>query len=158
MMLAELGARTFRDTYAAQNTPEDMARHLAANFAPALQAAELSDARIITLIAEVDGVPAGFSQVTAEPPPAELPAAGGRFLQRFYLEQAWIGRGIAQPLLAATRDRAREEGASYLWLTVWQENPRAVAFYRKCGFATAGETIFVLGGDRQVDWLMTCPV
>jgi len=153
-MLAELGARTFRDTYAVQNTPENITRYLAANFGPALQAEELADPDMTTLIAEVDGIPAGFAQLSRRAPPPQLPSDAGRFLSRFYLEQVWIGRGVAQPLMAALLDTARRDGASYLWLTVWQENPRAVAFYRKCGFVVAGQTTFVLGDDPQVDWLM----
>jgi ribosomal protein S18 acetylase RimI-like enzyme len=154
-MLADLGARTFRDTYATQNTPEHLARHLAAHFGITLQEEELADPGMRTLIAEVGGIPAAFAQVSGQTPPAELPAEGGRFLSRFYLELAWIGRGVAQPLMTAVLETARQDGASYLWLTVWQENPRAVAFYRKCGFAIAGQTTFVLGGDPQADWLMT---
>lgn len=154
-MLAVLGARTFSDTYAAQNTPDNLARHLAAHYSPALQAAELADPGLITLIADVHGVPAGFAQVAARTPPPLLPADGGRFLSRFYLELAWIGRGLAQPLMTAVLEASREAGARYLWLTVWTENPRAVAFYRKRGFVTAGQTTFLLGDEPQVDWLMT---
>jgi diamine N-acetyltransferase len=154
-MLAVLGARTFSDTYAAQNTPDNLARYLAAHYSPTLQGAELADPGVITLIAEVHGVPAGFAQVAASTPPAPLPADGGRFLSRFYLELAWIGRGLAQPLMAAVLAASRQAGARYLWLTVWTENPRAVAFYRKSGFVTAGQTTFLLGDDPQADWLMT---
>ncbi len=157
-MLAELAARTFRDTYAAQNTPENLARYLAEHYSPALQAAELADPSITTLILEVRGVAAGFAQLTCRTPPPVLPEPGGRFLSRFYLDKAWIGRGLALPLMTAVRDAARQAGASYLWLTVWQENPRAVSFYRKCGFETVGETTFVLGEDPQVDWLMSSGV
>lgn len=157
-MLAELAARTFRDTYAAQNTPENLARYLAEHYSPALQGAELADPTITTLLLEVHGVAAGFAQLTCRTPPPLLPEAGGRFLSRFYLDKDWIGRGLALPLMTAVRDAARQEGATYLWLTVWKENPRAVSFYRKCGLETVGETTFLLGDDPQVDWLMTCPV
>ncbi len=153
-MLAELAARTFRDTYGAQNSPEHLAEHLSSHFSPALQGAELVDPALTTLIAEVRGVPAGFAQISTRTSP-DLPPAGARFLSRFYLDQAWIGRGLAQPLMAAVVESARLGGGSYLWLTVWEENPRAVAFYRKCGFVVAGQTTFVLGGDPQKDWLMT---
>ena len=42
-LMAELGARTFSETFAADNTPEDMAAYLAASFSPEQQAAELAD-------------------------------------------------------------------------------------------------------------------
>ncbi len=157
-MLSDLAARTFRDAFGAQNTPENLARHLASHYSLALQSAELMDASMTTLIAEVGRAPAGFAQIVIRTPPPDLPGDGGLFLSRFYLEQAWIGRGIAQVLMARVVDEARMRGAEYLWLTVWEENPRAIAFYQRCGFVEAGRTIFVVGLDPQTDLLMTCAV
>ena len=51
-LLAELGARTFSETFAADNSPEDMAAYLAASFNPARQAAELNDPASIFFIAQ----------------------------------------------------------------------------------------------------------
>jgi ribosomal protein S18 acetylase RimI-like enzyme len=45
-----------------------------------------------------------------------------------------------------------------VWLCVWQENPRAIAFYGKQGFITVGSQIFILGTDRQLDWVMARPL
>jgi hypothetical protein len=69
-LLAELGARTFSDTFAGQNTPEDMAAYLAASFGPELQRAELADPRNIFLIAEDEGVAIGYAHLRAGEPPA----------------------------------------------------------------------------------------
>ena len=157
-MLADLAARTFHDAFGAQNTPENLARHLASHYSEELQAAELADPGMTTLLAEVGDAPAGFAQVAVRTPPPGLPDASGLFLSRFYLEQSWIGRGVAPVLMAAVLEAARERGARSLWLTVWEENPRAVAFYEKWGFEKAGRTTFVVGEDPQADWLMTCPV
>jgi diamine N-acetyltransferase len=52
---AEPGARTFAETFAADNRPEDMAAYLAASFSPARQAAEPADPASTFLIAEVGG-------------------------------------------------------------------------------------------------------
>ena len=48
-------------------------------------------------------------------------------------------------------------GADVVWLGVWEENPRGIAFYRKCGFAVVGSHIFVVGTDPQRDVLMARP-
>jgi ribosomal protein S18 acetylase RimI-like enzyme len=79
-------------------------------------------------------------------------------LHRFYFDQAWVGRGLAQPLMAAVKAAAIRRGAAFLWLTVWERNPRAIAFYRKSGFGVVGSTTFEVGNDRQQDWVMTCPL
>jgi len=44
-LLAEIGARTFSETFAANNTPEDMAAYVAASFNPVQLEGELGDSR-----------------------------------------------------------------------------------------------------------------
>jgi ribosomal protein S18 acetylase RimI-like enzyme len=41
-----------------------------------------------------------------------------------------------------------------LWLGVWEENPRAIRFYDKCGFMPVGSQDFNLGAARQRDRVM----
>jgi ribosomal protein S18 acetylase RimI-like enzyme len=53
---------------------------------------------------------------------------------------------------------AREGGAQTLYLSVWQHNHRAIAFYAKHGFATVGTAVFVLGNDQQMDPIMALPL
>ena len=154
-LLAALAARTFRDAFGPANHPADLALHLRASYTPERMAAELADPDCTTLLAEIEKHPAGYAQLVTREPPLPL-GQGGLMLHRFYLEQGWIGRGIATPLMDAVREEARRRAAAYLWLTVWQENPRAIAFYRKCGFSEAGTTIFTVGNDPQQDWVMTC--
>jgi hypothetical protein len=62
-LLAGLGARTFFDTYAADNTEADMATYLAECFSPAQQALELADERSLFLIARAAGAPVGYSRL-----------------------------------------------------------------------------------------------
>jgi ribosomal protein S18 acetylase RimI-like enzyme len=50
---------------------------------------------------------------------------------------------------------AKNRGADTLLLGVWEHNPRAKAFYRKCGFADVGSHVFVVGTDPQTDRIMT---
>src|SRR5215212_4020804 len=67
-LLAELGARTFSETFAADNSPEDIATYLAASFNPAQQTAELNDSASTFFIAEVGGLAAGYAQLYAGEP------------------------------------------------------------------------------------------
>ena len=54
-LLAELGARTFSETFAADNSPQDIAAYIAASFNLAQQTAELADPASTFFIAEVGG-------------------------------------------------------------------------------------------------------
>jgi len=152
--LAALAERTFRETYTAHNTAEDMERYVAGHFGPALQAAQLSDPRTITLFAEDGGRAAGYAQLARGPAPAAVTGPAPMEVVRFYVDRPWHGRGMAQTLMGAAVDTARTAGARTLWLGVWERNDRAIAFYRKSGFVDVGTQIFVLGADRQRDLVL----
>ena len=63
-------------------------------------------------------------------------------------------RGVAQSLMGAVDDVGRELGGRTLWLGVWERNPRAIAFYTKCGFVDVGTHLCIVGGDEQTDRVM----
>lgn len=153
--LAELGARTFRDTFEAENTPENMALYLESTYGANLQAAELESPHIVTLLAEVGGLLAGYAQLREGPAPPFVAGPNPIELLRFYVDRGWQGRGVAQKLLEATLQAASDRGADTIWLCVWEHNHRAQAFYRKCGFEDRGTKEFILGKDRQTDRVMS---
>lgn len=157
-LLAGLAERTFRDTYAEQNTSEDMAGYVADHFGVHRQAVELRDPARLTLIGEAGPVAAGYVQLGRGPAPECVRGAGPMEVVRFYVDRPWQGLGLAQLLMAAAVDAARDVGAGVLWLGVWERNPRAIAFYRKSGFEDVGAQIFVLGADRQRDRVLARPL
>jgi ribosomal protein S18 acetylase RimI-like enzyme len=153
--LAEFGARTFYETFAADNTPEDMQLFLASTWSPDLQRAEILDKGLDTLLAcDARHALAGFAQVRAAQPPAGIEVRKPVELKRFYVDTPWQGRGVARALMEAAEQAARARGAREFWLGVFERNERAQAFYRKCGFRKVGTQIFVVGTDPQTDHVM----
>ena len=153
-LLAHLGERTFSETFAHLNTPEDMDAYLSEAFTPARLAEELSDPASIFWLAEVGGEAAGYAKLHAgEAPPC---VAGERPVElvRLYVLRKWLGLGVGQALMQACVDEARAQGRRAMWLGVWEHNERAQAFYRRWGFRRVGEHVFQLGSDAQSDWLM----
>ncbi len=154
--LAEFGARTFYESFAADNTPEDMRRHLELAWSPDKQLAELRDPDIDTLIVRApQGEWMAFAQLRAGTVSDGVPA-GSIELWRFYVDQRWHGQGIAGSLMNAAKQRARKRGATTFWLGVWERNERAKAFYSKHGFRKVGTQVFVVGSDPQTDHVMLC--
>ena len=158
VLLADLGARTFYDTFAADNTPENMAAYLAASFSPEKQAAELADPSSVFLIAEVEGVVVGFAGLKGGQPPAGITGLRPIEIARIYSRKEWIGYGVGAALMQACLDEAEKRGCDAVWLGVWEYNQRARAFYRKWGFVAVGTQLFQLGDDPQNDLLMQRPV
>jgi ribosomal protein S18 acetylase RimI-like enzyme len=157
--LAALAERTFRDTFAVDNTPEDLAAHVAQSYSPDHQARELADPALTTFVAVgPSGELTAYAQLRdgAAPPCVTGPAPVE--LVRFYVGSAYHGQGLAQQLMTAVLESAVRRGAATLWLGVWERNPRAQAFYRKYGFVDVGAHTFVLGSDPQTDRLMARPL
>ena len=155
--LAAFAARTFRETFAADNTAEDMALYVAANYGPERQSAEIHDPGIVTLLAEDGRRLAGYSQLHGGPAPDCVSSTAPIEIRRFYVDRNWQGRGVAQTLMMASLDATDAKvarNARTVWLAVWERNLRAQAFYRKCGFEDCGAKEFVLGRDRQTDRVM----
>ena len=155
--LAALAERTFRAAFEADNTAEDMAAHVARSYGPALQAAEIADRRLTTIVVEAEAALVAYSQLRQGAAPPCVTGPSPLELQRFYVDAGWHGRGLAQALMAATLDEARVAGAGTIWLGVWERNPRAIAFYRKAGFDEVGAHDFLVGRDRQRDLVMARP-
>jgi ribosomal protein S18 acetylase RimI-like enzyme len=153
-LLSELGARTFSETFASENSPEDLAAYLATNFNVAQQTDELEDPESTFLIAEVDGRAAGYAKLHISEPEKGVAGANPIELVRLYVSREWLGRGVGEQLMRACIDAAREAGHETIWLGVWERNARAQAFYRKWNFRTIGEHMFQLGSDLQRDLVM----
>lgn len=153
-LLADLGARTFYDAFAAENTEADMSAYLAGAFSADIQAAELADPETAFLIATSDEGPVGYARLRTGMAPACVAGDSPVEIVRFYSDTRWIGRGVGSALMGACLSRAESLGCDVVWLDVWERNPRAIAFYERCGFAVVGEQDFVLGDDVQHDLLM----
>jgi ribosomal protein S18 acetylase RimI-like enzyme len=155
-LLAELGARTFHESFAADNDPEDMRRHLESQFAPSIQLAEIGNPALDTLLVrDAQGAVVAFAQVRSGKKTNGVPA-GSIELWRFYVDKPWHGLGIAHLLMDAAKARGRRRGATTMWLGVWERNARAQAFYRKHGFQKVGSQVFVVGSDPQTDDVLLC--
>lgn len=157
-VVAELALRTFVDAFGAGSDPHDLALHTARAYGVPQQSAEIAHPGITTLLAEVGGRPAAYTQLRRGAPPACVTDADAVEISRFYVDQAWHGRGIAQRLMHAAWDEARRLGARAVWLMVYEHNHRALAFYGKAGFREVGRHGFLFGNTLELDRVLVRPL
>jgi diamine N-acetyltransferase len=153
-LLAELGARTFAETFAVDNTAQDMSDYLAASFSVSRQTAELIDPASTFLLAELDGLATGYAKLHPGKVAKGVEGLKPVELVRLYVAREWLGCGVGEALMRACVEVAREAGHDTIWLGVWEHNGRAQAFYRKWNFRDVGEQVFQLGADSQRDIVM----
>jgi diamine N-acetyltransferase len=156
--LAAIAERTFRETFAVDNSEENINLHCARKFSAETQSEEISDPQMTTLLAEVAGELVGFAQLRLAHTAACVKGDRPAELHRIYVSSEWYGQGVANELMRAVCATAARAGIDCIWLGVWEHNLKAIAFYRKCGFSVVGEHPFVLGQDRQRDLILAAQV
>ncbi len=153
-MLTELAWRTFYDAFAPMNSPENLETYMRQNFTLQKFSAQLADLRATFLIAELEATPVAFAKLCEGDAPDCVRGSAPIEIERFYVDQQFHGRGVAHTLMQACLDRARQSGHKTAYLGVWENNHRAIAFYRKWGFEVVGSHVFQMGDEAQNDLLM----
>jgi ribosomal protein S18 acetylase RimI-like enzyme len=156
--LAAFAEHVFRDTFGPHNTAEDMDAYCGDAFAIAHVRDELTDRHYRTILAFARGELTGYAQLRAIAPPPCVTGPAPLELKRLYVDRRWHGGGLAAALLDRAIAIAMQRGAQTLYLSVWQHNHRAIAFYVKHGFVQVGVSEFTLGRDVQFDPVMVRPL
>ena len=141
------------ETFAHGVSAEDAAAYLAQAYGPdGKLLADLSSGAARFHLALADGRVVGYAKVN----PPWLPDAepGALQLSQIYVSSDQHGAGVGKALLNWAIATARAQGATALLLTVWEENHRAAAFYRKHGFEHVGDYAFAVGAQVDTDHIM----
>jgi diamine N-acetyltransferase len=150
--LADIGRRTFAETFGHLYAPEDLAAFLE-NHTRAGWEAELSDPGYAVMIADMDGIAAGYAKLA----PPKLPIAvrmPAIELRQFYVLSGWQGSGLAARMMDWVIATARGRQARDIHLSVFVDNHRARRFYERYGFARVGTYAFMVGNHRDEDDIM----
>ncbi|WP_243383495.1 GNAT family N-acetyltransferase [Geothrix alkalitolerans] len=153
-ILADLATRTFRETFEQHTSGPDLEAFLATVYGEAIQQAELEDSSRPARILEVDGVPMGFLQLRLGHREPGVPGERPVELQRIYVLRAAQGGGRGAALMAEAVEMARAWGADVLWLGVWENNHKALAFYARSGFREVGDHVFQIGNQVDRDLIL----
>lgn len=136
-----------------ENYPRaDLEAYLAKSFGADIQRAQISNPGESYLLAFEGDEIVGYCRMG----PVDMPvdATGAVELHRLYVHARVQGKGVAAALMDQALEWARARGARAIYLSVWENNPRAQAFYRRYGFADHSEWSFMVGGvaDRDLIW------
>ena len=151
--LHQFAKACFVDTYASQNTPENMSLYLKEEFSEARILKLLEDPNIQFFFALKAGQIIGYLQVNWGKAQSEKLDSSIE-IARIYVDKSFQGRKIGSLLLNQAIEFGKELGLQWLWLGVWEKNTRAMDFYQKNGFEIFDQHLFKLGEDEQLDWMM----
>ncbi|HTN17959.1 MAG TPA: GNAT family N-acetyltransferase [Chitinophagaceae bacterium] len=152
--LQQISRRTFFETFSATNTEENMSKYLAEGFATEKLSAELKDPDCAFYFALTSDEVIGYLKVNFGKAQTDIKDSHAVEIERIYVLRDFHGKQAGQMLYEKAIALARQANAAYIWLGVWEENPRAIRFYEKNGFTAFDKHIFTLGEDKQTDILM----
>lgn len=152
--LRKIAIQTFEETFAADNTPENSAAYIANALSPERLGSELDNPASAFYLALENGEAVGYIKINEASAQTDLNDGQSLEIERIYVARQFHGTGCGRQLLDKAIACAVEGGKKYIWLGVWERNPRAIRFYEKNGFSKFGEHIFQLGNDDQLDYLL----
>jgi ribosomal protein S18 acetylase RimI-like enzyme len=154
VLVADISRRAFYDSFAADNTKENMDKFLREQFTRGRLILEVGARENTFLLAYFNNEIAGYVKLRDAGKPAVLLGTPVLEIARLYALSTMIGKGVGSLLMQKSIDTAKERNKQAVWLGVWEKNRRAIDFYTRWGFEKFGEQDFLLGDDVQNDWLM----
>jgi ribosomal protein S18 acetylase RimI-like enzyme len=152
--LQSLGKQTFYETFAKDNSKEAMQKYLEESFSTEKIKSELNNPDSQFFIAWEEDNPIGYLKVNSGKAQTELQDETSLEIERIYVKSSHHGKKVGQLLYDKALETAKQFNKSYVWLGVWEENERALNFYKKNGFVEFDKHIFILGEDKQTDLMM----
>ena len=143
--LSALAIQVYLDTYATQGVSPSLARQALSDLSCEAFSRSLQQPSRRLLMATLGAEPGdglvGFAELETTPQPAPGLTLPGAELVRLYVQPAYQRAGVGAQLIAAAEQAAAQAGLSSLWLTAWDGNHRALAFYARRGYMDEGGTI-----------------
>ena len=152
--LQSIGRQTFLETFAAHNSAENLQKYLDTGFSDKKLASELCNPESEFYFALQDHKVIGYLKINRGPAQTELKDKTSIEIERIYVLKEFHGKKVGQLLYDTALSIAMREKAEYVWLGVWEKNSRAIAFYKKNGFAEFDKHIFRLGNAEQTDLML----
>lgn len=152
--LQAIGKQTFVETFAEHNTANDLQMYLDNNLSTEKLTNEISDPNSEFYFALLNHKVIGYLKINYGQAQTELKDRSSLEIERIYVLKEFHGKKVGQVLFEKAIAMARQANAEYVWLGVWEKNPRAIKFYMKNGFVEFDKHIFKLGNDEQTDIMM----
>ncbi len=152
--IAAFMRQVFEETYGSSIPPRTLARYFEEHLSPKAMARDIAQPRSVLLIAAAGNAIHGSGRLIWREPPDCVAQPGAIELGRFYVAADRRGTGLAQALLAACERAASGMRATHVWLCAWEHNSRALAFYRRSGYAIAGKATIMVGNIAFQDHVL----
>lgn len=152
--LQTIAKQTFFDTFSPHNTEENMSKYMNEGFTTEKLLTEIQNENSEFFFALLEDEVIGYLKVNTGDAQTELQNNPSLEIERIYVSKDFHGKKVGQILYDKALKIVKEKNVDYVWLGVWEENPRAIQFYKKNGFVEFDKHIFKFGNEEQTDIMM----
>lgn len=152
--LREISEQTFVIAFAKDNDPTDFKHYIEQAFALEKIKEEFLNPNSDFYFVRANNEVVGYFKLNVHEAQSDLKYDDSIELERIYVLQKYQGLGLGEQVLFHIKKLAQERNKNMLWLGVWQENKRAIQFYKRHGFQKFDTHPYFIGLDEQTDWLM----
>lgn len=146
LAMSKFAAERFTDTFGFVYDPQDLQHHLATKYTQEVFANYINDHAMLNILAlNEDDEITGFAQAGDMALPLDGAIKQSTELYRFYVSNEAKGTGLAKKLYQRVLEYAIARQSKVLYLGVWSQNARAIAFYKRLGFEEIGKYLYQVG-------------
>ena len=153
--ISALSIQVFLDTYATEGVRPDLAREAHSEYSIDAFAQRLAEPQrrfvlaenLAENLAEAGNGLLGFAEVlltSVQPPAGDL---AGAELVRLYVQPKAQRMSLGRSLLTRAEQLVQAANIANLWLTAWEGNHNARAFYERVGYEDVGATTYTFQGQ-----------
>jgi ribosomal protein S18 acetylase RimI-like enzyme len=152
--LQNISKQTFEETFSHGNTEENLKQYVEENLFTEKLEYEISNPNSVFYFAIDNNHICGYLKLNYGEAQTELKDDRGLEIERIYVLKEYHGKKVGQLLYNKALDVAHDKQVEFIWLGVWEENQRAISFYKKNDFIEFDKHIFKFGDEEQTDIMM----
>ncbi|GAA0720496.1 hypothetical protein GCM10009430_20730 [Aquimarina litoralis] len=150
-----LGKKTFDQSFGYLfKDKQDLSDYLERTFSLENLKTSIGKPHNIFWIVLYDDKPVGYAKIQLDTPSEFIASNKVCKLQKLYLMQDYLSKGIGGQLQQLILEKAKES-CDHIWLSVLKENTKALAFYQRDGYRIVGEHPFSIGKENFEFWVMS---
>ncbi|KSA12738.1 GNAT family N-acetyltransferase [Maribacter dokdonensis] len=149
-----ISEQTFVNAFEKDNDPADFKDYIEKAFAFNKIKSELLNANSEFYFVFRNDMLVGYFKLNVLSAQSDVKRADSIELERIYVLKKYQNLGLGKQFLHHIKNIALIKNKKMLWLGVWEENVRAIKFYKRHGFIKFDTHPYFIGSDEQTDWLM----
>lgn len=146
-VLALLGTITYNESHGHYiDDKEDLKKYLETAFSVPKTSEDLKNPENLFYIIYLNKLPIGYAKLRLNSSNDNVDSKKSCQLERIYILNEFIPLKIGQQFLTFLENIANKLQFDTIWLSVYEENRRALRFYQKNDFVNIGKSTFTVNG------------